>query len=74
MFSDVQWEAIAELLPSRTGRLGRPFADARSIVEGVPQMFGSGQTIWTWHRRLAGGGTWYRVLERPLTAAPTPPE
>ncbi|MDV7268586.1 IS5/IS1182 family transposase, partial [Rhodococcus oxybenzonivorans] len=32
-------------------------------------MFGPWQTIWTWHRRLAGDGTWDRVLERLLTAA-----
>lgn len=27
------------------------------------------QTIWTWHRRLAGDGMWDRGLERLLTVA-----
>ncbi|MFR9774052.1 IS5 family transposase [Nocardia sp. SC052] len=80
--SDAQWESIAELLPARTGRRGRPFSDARLMVEGivyryrcgiawrdVPEVFGPWQTIWTWHRRLAGDGAWDRILERLLTVA-----
>lgn len=35
----------------------------------VPDVFGPWQTIWTWHRRLAGDGTWDRILERPLAHA-----
>jgi transposase len=35
LLSDAQWELIADLLPSRTGRQGRPFSDARSMVEGI---------------------------------------
>ena len=75
MLSDDQWDAIAGLLPARTGRRGRPFSGARAMVEGivyryryryrcgiawrdVPAVFGPCQTIWTWHRRLAGDGTW----------------
>jgi transposase len=82
VLSDEQWEAIAGLLPARTGRRGRPFSDARLMVEGivyryrcgiawrdVPEVFGPWQTIWTWHRRLAGDGTWDRVLQRLLTVA-----
>lgn len=80
--SDQQWDAIADLLPARTGRRGRPFSDARAMVEGiiyryrcgiawrdVPGVFGPWQTIWTWHRRLASDGTWDRILERLLTIA-----
>jgi len=33
----------------------------------LPSGFGPWQTVWTWHRRLAGDGTWDVVLER-LTA------
>lgn len=84
MLSDAQWDAIADLLPARTGRRGRPFSDARPMIEGivyryryrcgiawrdVPGVFGRWQAIWTWRRRLAGDGTWDRVLERLLTVA-----
>ena len=73
---------IEDLLPKPTGRKGRPFSDARMIVEGivyryrcgiawrdVPAVFGPWQTLWTWHRRMASQGTWDRVLERLLAAA-----
>lgn len=81
LLSDAQWMLIADLLPARTGRQGRPFSDARAMVEGIvyryrcgiawrdlPAVFGPWQTVWTWHRRLAGDGTWDQVLAR-LTAA-----
>ncbi|MCZ6937599.1 transposase, partial [Micrococcus luteus] len=35
MLSDAQWELIAPMLPTRTGRAGRPFADARAMVEAI---------------------------------------
>jgi transposase len=35
----------------------------------VPAVFGSWQTIWTWHRRMAADGTWDTVLQRLLAAA-----
>ena len=35
MLSDAQWELIAPMLPTRTGRAGRPFSDARTIVEAI---------------------------------------
>ncbi|WP_255637899.1 transposase [Amycolatopsis sp. DSM 110486] len=82
LLSDEQWALIKDLLPARTGKRGRPFSDARAMVEGivyryrcgiawrdVPEVFGSWQTIWTWHRRMAGDGTWDMVLQRLLTAA-----
>ena len=34
----------------------------------LPEVFGPWQTVWTWHHRLAGDGTWDRVLDL-LTAA-----
>ena len=81
MLSDAQWELIAPMLPARTGRAGRPFADARAMVEAIiyryrcgiawrdlPEVYGPWQTVWTWHRRLAEKGTWDTVLAT-LTAA-----
>ncbi|MEU0515916.1 transposase [Amycolatopsis sp. NPDC006125] len=35
MLSDEQWALIEDLLPTRTGRPGRPFSDARAMVEGI---------------------------------------
>jgi hypothetical protein len=35
LLSDAQWSLIADLLPVRTGRQGRPFRDARQVVEGI---------------------------------------
>ena len=82
LLSDVQWSLIEGLLPGPTGRKGRPFADARSVVEAIvyryrtgiawrdlPAVFGPWQTVWTWHHRMAGDGTWDRVLDRLLAIA-----
>ena len=81
LLSDAQWSLIASMLPARTGRQGRPFSDARTMVEAIiyryrcgmawrdlPEVFGPWQTVWTWHRRMAADGTWDEVLAR-LTAA-----
>ncbi len=75
LLSDAQWLLIEAALPGRTGRAGRPFADARTMVEGIiyryrcgiawrdlPVLFGPWQTVWRWHRMLAGDGTWDRLL------------
>jgi putative transposase len=69
------------MLPRPTGRKGRPFSDARIMVEGIiyryrcgiawrdlPEVFGPWQTVWTWHHRMAVEGTWDKVLAK-LTAA-----
>jgi transposase len=32
LLSDAQWSLIADLLPARTGKQGRPFRDARQVV------------------------------------------
>ncbi|MET3768324.1 putative transposase [Marisediminicola sp. UYEF4] len=81
LLSDAQWSLIEGLLPRPTGRKGRPFADARTMVEAIiyryrcgiawrdlPEVFGKWQTVWTWHHRMAVDGTWDQVLSR-LTAA-----
>lgn len=77
LLSDTHWALIADLLPARTGRQGRPFSDARTMIEGIvyryrcgiawrdlPAVFGPWQTVWTWHRRLAAESTWDEVLAR----------
>lgn len=82
LLSDAQWSLIEEALPRRTGRAGRPFADARTMVEAIiyryrcgiawrdlPGVFGPWQTVWTWHRRLTAEGTWDLVLQRLLADA-----
>jgi transposase len=82
LLTDAQWSLIDGLLPVRTGKKGRPFRDARQMVEGiiyryrcgiawrdVPEVFGPWQSIWTWHRRLRADGTWDAVLARLLAAA-----
>lgn len=69
------------MLPRPTGRQGRPFSDARTMLEGIiyryrcgiawrdlPESFGPWQTVWTWHHRMATDGTWDRVLAK-LTAS-----
>jgi putative transposase len=73
---------IEDLLPRLAGRRGRPFADARRIVEGIacrcrtgiawrdlPVVFGPWQTLWTWHRRMARDGTWDQMLARRTKTA-----
>lgn len=82
LLSDAQWALIEDMLPRPTGRRGRPFQDARRMVEGIvyryrtgipwrdlPPTFGPWQTVWTWHHRMAGDGTWDQVLERLLARA-----
>lgn len=81
LLSDAQWSLIEDMLPRPTGRRGRPFSDARRMVEAIiyryrcgiawrdlPEVFGPWQTVWTWHRRMAAEGTWDEVLDT-LTAA-----
>ena len=80
LLSDAQWSLIEGLLPTPTGRPGRQFSDARTMVEAIayryrtgiarrdlPEVFGPWQTVWTWHRRMTADGSWDRVLAK-LTA------
>ena len=81
LLSDAHWSLIQGMLPKPTGRKGRPFADARTMVEAIayryrcgiawrdlPEEFGPWQTVWTWHHRVAVDGTWDKVLARLLAA------
>src|SRR6185312_14121494 len=82
VLSDAQWSLIEEMLPRPTGRKGRPFSDARLMVEGIvyryrtgiawrdlPEEFGPWQTVWKRHRRFSLDGTWDRLLSRLLAEA-----
>lgn len=77
LLSDDQWALISDVMPGPTGKKGRPFADARAMVEGIiyryrcgiawrdlPSVFGPWQTVWRWHRRMAGDGAWDEVQRR----------
>ena len=74
VLSDAQWSRVEELLPSSSGRRGRPFRDHRQVVEGIifryragipwrdlPAEFGPWQTAWQRHHRFTVDGTWDRV-------------
>jgi len=75
LLSDAQWSLIESMLPKPTGRPGRQFSDARTVLEGIiyryrcgiawrdlPEVFGPWQTVWTWHHRLATDGTWDAIV------------
>ncbi len=77
VLTDAQWSLIEDELPRPTGRKGRPYSDARTMVEAIiyryrtgiawrdlPAVFGAWQTAWTWHRRMAQDGMWDTVLAR----------
>lgn len=64
-------------MPGPTGKKGRPFADARLMIEAIiyryrcgiawrdlPETFGPWQTVWQWHHRMAKDGTWDHVQAR----------
>ncbi|MGO2069702.1 IS5 family transposase [Glutamicibacter arilaitensis] len=80
--SDAQWSLIEPMLPKPTGRPGRRFSDARSMVEGIiyrhrcgiawrdlPEVFGPWQTVWTWHHRLAAEGVWDTIVSALIAQA-----
>ena len=82
VLTDAQWARISPLMPSSDGKQGKPFRDHRQVVEGiiyryrtgvawrdVPAEFGPWQTVWKRHRRLAGDGTWDRVLAALVSQA-----
>lgn len=83
VLADGQWALIQPLLPSSSGRRGRPFRDDRRVVEegsiyryrcgiawrDMPAEFGPWQTVWKRHRRYSGDGTWDKILATLLAAA-----
>jgi transposase len=73
--SDEEWARLEPLLPVSAGR-GRPWADHRTVINGVfhrvragdpwrdlPERFGPWKTVYNRHRRWSGDGTWERVLD-----------
>lgn len=83
MLTDEQWARIEPLLPSNVGKVGRPFGDHRTVVEGIAyryrtgipwrdlprEVFGPWQTVWKRHKKLADDGTWDRVLAQLMAGA-----
>jgi transposase len=73
--TDEEWARLEPLLPVGAGR-GRPWADHRTVINGVfhrtragdpwrdlPERFGPWKTVYNRHRRWSGDGTWERVLD-----------
>ena len=73
-----QWKRLEKLLPSESGRRGRPTTTSnREVVEAVhwlaktgapwrdlPEDFGSWQTIYSRFRRWSRAGVWEVVLKQ----------
>ncbi len=81
LLTDEQWGRLVAHLPLNAGKVGRPFADHRRIVEGIiyrtcvpwrdlpRDAFGPWQTVWKRHRKWAADGTWDKVLAHLTTQA-----
>lgn len=83
LLTDEQWGRLVAHLPLNAGKVGRPFADHRRIVEGIiyryrtgvpwrdlpREAFGPWQTVWKRHRKWAADGTWDKVLAQLTTQA-----
>lgn len=73
--TDEEWERLEPLLP-RNALHGRPWADHRTVINGVlhrvragcpwrdlPERFGPWKTVYNRHRRWSGDGTWESILD-----------
>jgi Transposase and inactivated derivatives len=73
--TDEEWARLEPLLPVG-GRQGRPWADHRTVINGVffrvrtgdpwrdlPSLYGPWKTVYNRHRRWSGDGTWEEILE-----------
>ncbi len=73
--SDRQWDRLAPLLPSTSGKRGGRFRNHRLVVEGIcwkirtgspwrdiPERFVPWQTAWKRHDKWSADGTWERLL------------
>jgi transposase len=78
--TDEQWQRIAPLLPAQ-GRMGRPRADDRKVLNGIlyvlrtgcrwkdmPQEYGSYSTAWRRLERWQREGVWDRIWQRFLSS------
>jgi len=74
--TDEEWARLEPLLPVSAGR-GRPWADHRTVINGVfhrvragqpwrdlPTQYGAWKTVYNRHRRWSGDGTWEEILAR----------
>jgi transposase len=74
--SDHMWERLAPLLPSETGRRGRPSLPNRPFIEAIlwkhrtgapwrdlPESFGPWASVFTRFNRWSRAGVWQTVLE-----------
>lgn len=73
----------SRLLPSNAGKVGRPFGDHRTVVEGIAygyrtgipwrdlprEVFGPWRTVRKRHKRFAEDGTWDRILSQLMAEA-----
>ena len=75
MITDEFWAAVSPLLPAPVVSVGRPWADHRTVLEGIcwryrtgspwrdlPADFGPWQTVWKRHYRWSKDGTYRRML------------
>jgi putative transposase len=75
LISDELWAVIEPVLPSGSGRRGRPWADHRRVLEGIiwryrvgapwrdlPCQFGPFQTVWKRHHRWSLDGTYAAIF------------
>ena len=72
LLSNAQWSLIEDALPRRTGRAGRPFADARTMVEAIIYRYRCGiawRDLPAAFGRLTAAGTWDLELHRLLADA-----
>jgi transposase len=79
MLTDEQWARIGPLLPSNVGKVGRPFGDHRTVVEGIAYRYRTGIPWWDlpreafgpWQtgRTPANDGTWDRVVAQLMAEA-----
>lgn len=67
LLSDAQWDRISDLMPGPTGKKGRPFADARTMVEGIIYRYRCGIA---WRELPEGFGPW-QTVDSVTSAWPT---
>jgi transposase len=81
VFSDDFWAVVEPVLPSSSGRRGRPWNDHRRTLEGIawryrtgtpwrdlPVEFGAWQTVWERHFRWSQDGTYQRIFDAVRSA------
>jgi transposase len=81
VFSDEFWAVVEPVLPSSSGRRGRPWNDHRRVLEGIawryrtgspwrdlPDEFGSWHSVWQRHFRWSKDGTYQRMFDAVRTS------